>query len=84
MAKFDILRFNCNFCSKSVDLPPSSIYPSGWKQFAARRIGPTEGDESFTLDLCQEHANDFLDFLHGKNGPHRPKQPAPLREIEHE
>jgi hypothetical protein len=30
-----------------------------------------EEDGSNTTDLCPKHADDFLDFLHGKNGPHR-------------
>jgi hypothetical protein len=80
MAKSDIVRFHCNYCSKEVDIPPSSNYPSGWKQFAARRLSPTESEESYTIDLCQEHANDFLDFLHGKNGPHRLK-PISMKDI---
>jgi hypothetical protein len=71
MARAEITRFSCNHCGITVDISTNQKYPPGWTQFATRRIGPNEEDGSTTSDLCQEHSKGFLDFLHGKNGPHR-------------
>jgi hypothetical protein len=77
MARTEMVRFHCNYCSKSVDVPVSGSYPPGWKQFAARQMMPTEKEQAQVTDLCPEHGDNFLDYLHGREGPHRPARALP-------
>lgn len=73
MARTEMVRFNCNYCNRSVDLPTNSNYPTGWMQFGARQTGPTEKEAAVVADLCPEHAEGFLDYMYGRNGEHRIK-----------
>lgn len=71
MARTEMVRFHCTCCGNIQDITQTSKYPSGWKQFASRQTEPLEGEQSHVIDLCPDHASDFMDFIFGKNGAHR-------------
>lgn len=73
MARTEMIRYICNYCLNSQDMPSAGMKPAGWKQFASRQLEPTESETSIIIDLCPEHAADFQDFLYSKNGTHRAK-----------
>ena len=71
MAKVEMVRYTCNYCVETTDIPSGGAYPERWKQYAIRETAPKDDNQSQVIDLCPRHALSFLDHATTPNGPHR-------------